>query len=233
MYTATQLATGQTVSGNVTLTTGDTVQNPYGINCRVACASGTLTGSAGTVSVSDQSLFYQNANNILYECGEFDKIQGRYVFLTDTATTPNGLYPDEQSPMQVGNITSGIATYDVYVTAPGTDITDVNVPPTFTVDYKDPAFDAGELPAATYDISVTLAGTKTIAFNISGGDLSPFGGKKLLLAAISTITDTNKTASPIKLLVATDDAQLVLMDEDTTAGARFCYTRRPVQQGRC
>jgi len=111
-YTATEIATGQTLSGTVTLTIGDTVQNPYGINCRVVTASGTLTGSAGTVSVSDQSLFYQDTNSSLYECGEFDKILGRYVFLTDTATTPDGLYLDEQSPMQVGNITSGVATYD-------------------------------------------------------------------------------------------------------------------------
>jgi len=111
-YAATQIATGQTVSGNVTLTIGDTVQNPYGINCRVVATSGTLTGSAGTVSVSDQSLFYQDANNSLYESGEFDEILGRYVFLTDTATTPDGLYLDEQSPMQVGNITSGVASYD-------------------------------------------------------------------------------------------------------------------------
>ena len=112
---------------------------------------------------------------------------------------------------------------DVYVTAPGTDITDINVLPNFTFDYKDPAVDAGALPAGTYDITVTLAGTKTIAYNISDVDLSPFGGQKLLLVAVSTTTDTNISASPIKLLVATDDTQLVLLDEDTTAGARVVH----------
>ncbi|NNL07159.1 MAG: DUF4397 domain-containing protein [Gammaproteobacteria bacterium] len=112
---------------------------------------------------------------------------------------------------------------DVYVTTPGTDITDINVLPDFTFDYRDPAVDAGALPAGTYDINVTLAGTKTIAYNISDVDLSPFGGQKLLLVAVSTTTDTNIKASPIKLLVATDDAQLVLLDEDTTAGARVVH----------
>ena len=111
-YTATETATGETLSGTVTLTICDTVQNPYGINCRVVAASGSLTGSAGTVSISDPSLFCQDANNSLYECGYFDEILGRHVFLTDTATTPDGLYLDEQSPMQVGNITCGVATYD-------------------------------------------------------------------------------------------------------------------------
>jgi hypothetical protein len=34
---------------------------------------------------------------------------------------------------------------------------------------------------------------------------------------------TTKAASPIKLLVATDDAQLILMDEDTQTGARVVH----------
>lgn len=112
---------------------------------------------------------------------------------------------------------------DVYVTAPGTDISDINVLPNFTFDYRDPAVDAGALPAGTYDITVTLAGTKTVAYNISDVDLSPFGGQKLLLVAVSTTSDTNIKASLIKLLVATDDAQLVLLDEDTTAAARVVH----------
>lgn len=112
---------------------------------------------------------------------------------------------------------------DVYVTAPGTDISDANLQPNFTFDYKDPAVDAGSLPASTYDIAVTLAGTKTVAYNISNVDLSPFAGKKLLLVAVSTTTATNIAASPIKLLVATDDAHVVLLDEDTNAGARVVH----------
>ncbi|MGD2053066.1 MAG: DUF4397 domain-containing protein [Gammaproteobacteria bacterium] len=112
---------------------------------------------------------------------------------------------------------------DVYVTAPGTDVSDPNLQPNFTFDFKDPAVDAGALPADTYDITVTAAGTKTVAYNISGVDLSPFAGQKLLIAAISTTSATNREASPIKLLVATDDAQLVLLDEDTEAGARVVH----------
>ena len=112
---------------------------------------------------------------------------------------------------------------DVYVTAPGTDVSDPNLFPNFTFDFKDPAVDAGSLPAGKYDITVTLAGKKDVAYNISDVDLSPFAGQKLLIAAVSTTTATNKEASPIKLLVATDDAQLVLLDEDTAAGARVVH----------
>ena len=72
---------------------------------------GTLTGSAGTVSSLDPSLFCQYANNSLYECGKLGDNLGVYAFLADTATTPDGLYLDEQSPMQVGNSTSGVVTY--------------------------------------------------------------------------------------------------------------------------
>ena len=86
-----------------------------------------------------------------------------------------------------------------------------------------PAVDAGALPAATYDITVTLSGTKTVAYNISGVDLLPFAGQKLLIAAVSTTSATNKEASPVKLLVATDDAQVILLDEDTVAGARVVH----------
>ena len=57
---------------------------------------------------------------------------------------------------------------DVYVTAPGTDITDVNVLPNFTFDYRDPAVDAGALPAGTYDITVTLAGTDLAGWSVVG-----------------------------------------------------------------
>ena len=112
---------------------------------------------------------------------------------------------------------------DVYVTAPGTDVSDVNVLPNFSFDFKDPAVDAGNLPAGIYDITVTLAGTKTVAYNISDVDLSPFAGQKLMLVAVSTTTDTNKLASPVKLLVATDTTQLVLLDEDTQTGARVLH----------
>jgi len=112
---------------------------------------------------------------------------------------------------------------DVYVKAPGTDITPPGVMPTFSFAFKDPAVDAGALPATAYDITVTEAGTKDVAYNISDVDLSAFAGQKLLLVAVSTTSEISKAASPVKLLVATDDAQVVLLDEDTLSGARVVH----------
>ena len=112
---------------------------------------------------------------------------------------------------------------DVYVVGPGTDISPMGVMPTFTFDFKDDAVTPPPVPAGSYDIYVTLAGTKTVAYDILDVSLAPFAGQKVLLAAVSTTTATTKEASPIKLLAATDDAQLTLLDKDTQAGARVVH----------
>lgn len=141
------------------------------------------------------------------------------LVIEESAVTPGA----SEVAVAVVHASPDAPAVDVYVTAPGTDITAPALAPNFSFDFKDPAVDAGALAAGSYDITVTLKGTKTIAYNISDVDLSPFAGQKLLLAAISTTSATNKEASPIKLLVASDDAHLVLLDEDTAAGARVVH----------
>lgn len=197
-----------------------------------AASSGFKTVDTGNRDISVEAII-PGGNQDVITVPDFplEKDQRYTIIAVDETASIEAYVADESSASPTANevaiavvhASPAAGAVDVYVTAPGTDVTDVNVLPAFTFDFKDPAVDAGALPATTYDISVTLAGTKTIAYNISGVDLSPFGGKKLLLVAISTTTDTNKTASPIKLLVATDDAQLVLLDEDTTAGARVVH----------
>ena len=110
--TFTDPATGNTASGDVTLVVGGIVQNPFGIDCRAYTMSGTLTGPGGTVALSVRQLLYQDNDNSIYECGEFDDTLGRYVFLTDTATTPNGIFLESKSPVQLGDTTSGVIFYD-------------------------------------------------------------------------------------------------------------------------
>lgn len=115
-FTATltmrEISSGQIVSGDVTLTIGAIVPNPYGIDCRSATYAGTLTGPAGTLPYSVRLLFYQDADNSMYDCGEFDDALGDYVFITDTATSPNGLFLESKSPVQLGDSTSGVAILD-------------------------------------------------------------------------------------------------------------------------
>ena len=110
--TYTDPATGNTVSGDATLVVGGIVQNPFGVDCRTYSMSGTLTGPEGTVAYSVRELYYQDTNNSIYECGEFNDILGRYVFLTDTAMSPNGIILSTKSPVQLGDTTSGIVFYD-------------------------------------------------------------------------------------------------------------------------
>jgi hypothetical protein len=103
---------GNTASGDVTVTVGDIVQNPYGVDCRAVVYAGTLSGPGGTEAFSIRVLFYQDASNSLYDCGEFNNDLGRYAFLTDTATTPDGLFLSSKSPVQIGNITTGVIFFD-------------------------------------------------------------------------------------------------------------------------
>ena len=110
-FTLTNTATGLTATGKGTFTIGDTVKNPYGIDCRVAITSGTVTGSAGTLDFSGRSLFYQDGNNSMYNCGDYDTASGKYIFIDDTTATPNGVYLELESPIQVGNTTAGVSTF--------------------------------------------------------------------------------------------------------------------------
>lgn len=105
-------ATGNTATGTVNLVVGTIVQNPFGIDCRAFAISGTVTGPNGTEALSVRSLLYQDTDNSLYECGEFNENLGRYTFLTDTATTPNGVFLSLESPVQLGNSTSGVIFFD-------------------------------------------------------------------------------------------------------------------------
>ena len=59
-----------------------------------------------------RSLMYQDASNSLYDCGHFDDTLGRYVYLTDSADSPDGVFLEVESPMQVGNTTSAVVFYD-------------------------------------------------------------------------------------------------------------------------
>ena len=112
------------------------------------------------------------------------------------------------------------AIVDVYVTAPGVDVNAVN--PDFSFDFKGQV-DAGALPAGTYRIQVTGQNSKTVVFDSGPVDLTAFAGQKLMIAALSTVNSTSRAASPIKLLVATDNAHLTLLDVDTGAGARVVH----------
>lgn len=201
-------------------------------NLDYADSSGFQSINAGIRDITVEAIIPGgNANVITVPDFPFAKDSRSTVIAVDNTASIEPFVADESTAtpasgevaVAVVHASPDAPAVDVYVTAPGTDVSDPNVQPNFTFDFKDPAVDAGALPAATYDITVTLSGTKTVAYNISDVDLSPFAGQKLLIAAVSTTSDTTRAASPIKLLVATDDAQVILMDEDTQTGARVVH----------
>jgi hypothetical protein len=150
------------------------------------------------------------------------------VIAVNTTTSIEALVADESSAspasgevaIAVIHASPAAGTVDVYVTAPDTDIN--NVDPDFSFDFKG-EIDAGALPADTYRIRVTQPGTKTVVFDSGPVDLSSFAGQKLMLVAVSTTSSIAQAASPIKLLVATDTSDLTLLDSGTSTGARVVH----------
>lgn len=132
--------TVETAAGELTITIGTIVPNPYGIDCRAYITSGTVTGTAGTFSLSTRDLFYQDANNSLYNCGTFDDTTGKYIFLTETPTTPNGIALNTKSPVQLGDSTSVIAYSDDGTWEDCTTVVqskeNINVPPGLYESYR-------------------------------------------------------------------------------------------------
>lgn len=112
------------------------------------------------------------------------------------------------------------ATVDVYVTDPSTDIN--SAAPALSFAYREDV-DAGTLPAGMVRVRATVGGTKTVVYDSGSVDLGPFAGQQLMIVALDTTTPTTQAASPVKLLVATDSAALVLYDANTATGARVIH----------
>ena len=138
------------------------------------------------------------------------------IVVDNTSQSPGS----DEVAIQVVHASPDAPAVDVYVTDNATDINDVEA--NFSFDFAE-SVDAGNLPAATYRIRVTLADTKTVAYDSGPVDLSGFAGSSLLLAAISTTNATQQATSPVQLLVATDSSSLVIQDQNTQVGLRVVH----------
>lgn len=121
--------------------------------------------------------------------------------------------------VQVVHGATGASTVDVYVTANDADLTDVNVTPLATLDFKD---DAGPVtvPAGNYRIRITPAGDDTtVAFD--SGEIALPGGSDLLVVAID---NTGSEDSPVRLLVSTGTGgDFVLRDQNAGTDLRVVH----------
>jgi hypothetical protein len=138
------------------------------------------------------------------------------IVVDNTAQNPGS----DEVAVQVVHASPAAPAVDVYVTANETDLNDVEA--NFSFSFGE-SVDAGNLPAASYRIRVTLADTKTIAYDSGNVDLSGCAGASLLLAAINTTNTTQQASSPVQLLVATDDSQVVIQDQNTQVGLRVVH----------
>ena len=105
----------------------------------------------------------------------------------------------------------------VYVTAPGADIS--AAPPLATFNLRD-ATGAVTVPAGSYQIRITPAGTPgTVVFD--SGTVALPGGADLMVLAV----DTTGPGAPVQLLVSTGDADsdFVISDKDAGADLRVVH----------
>lgn len=138
------------------------------------------------------------------------------LVVAESAATPSAT----EVAVAVVHAATAAGSVDVYVTAPGADLNAVGA--NFNFNYEG-VVDAGALPAGTYQIRITGAGSKTAVYDSGPIDLSGFAGQKLLIAALSSANATEIAVSPVKLIAVADSARLVLLDKGTEFGIRVVH----------
>ena len=202
-------------------------------NLDYANSSGFVDADSGTVDIVVEAIIPGGNANVITVSDIKLETDGRYsVFAVGDTAAIEALLVNESaaSPgsdevaVAVVHASTMAPAVDVYITAPGAMLN--GTAPSFTVDFKG-SVDAGAVPAGTYQIRIALAGEAdpdaNAVYDSGAVDLSPFAGEKLLVAAISSVTDIESAASPVKLLVATDSAQVTLLDTETDFGARVVH----------
>lgn len=121
--------------------------------------------------------------------------------------------------LQIVHAAPAAPAVDVYATAPGADLM-VSVPVNMeTFEFKD-VLGPIEVPAGTYQIRVTLAGTTTVVYD--SGDLPLAAGADLMVAAVAN-TVANEAGSLINLLAISADGASEILDADMGADIRVVH----------
>jgi len=198
-----------------------------------ANSSGYIEVNSGTSSISVEAIIPGGNADVITVPSLVLGPSQRYNVLAvnDTAAIDALVVEESAAEPAIGEVALAVVhastnagAVDVYLTDPGMLLN--GSAPTFTFDYKE-QIDAGAIPAGSYQIRVALQGEadpdNNSVYDSGTIDLTGFGGQKLLIAALSSVTAVENEASPIKLLVATDSASLVLQDAETKVGARVLH----------
>jgi hypothetical protein len=137
--------------------------------------------------------------------------------LADSTLTPITLVDEGDAPatsqvkLRVAHVAPSVGAVDIYITAPTIDI--ATTATSLSLSYKDVLPAAGakaiQVPGGDYRIRITLAGTKTIAFD--SGTLSLSGGADLQILAIPSNAVAGK--SPVSLLALTADNLVIEIND--------------------
>lgn len=122
---------------------------------------------------------------------------------------------DNYARVQVLHASPAVGLVDVYVTEPGADISMMQ--PTLSANYMD-ASPQLEVPAADYQIRITASGAKDVVFDSGTVPLADEGDY-----FISAIPNTWSGASPVALLVALPEGQLLLNDKSSGSDIRVIH----------
>ncbi len=117
--------------------------------------------------------------------------------------------------VQIVHAASLAPTVDVYVTAPGTDITAEQ--PLVTAEFTD-ATGLTQVPAGDYQIRITPAGETTVVYD--SGTVELTDGADLLIAATNNVGTGD---SPVTLLVADGDGSFKVWDAATPSDIRVVH----------
>ncbi|TVP55904.1 MAG: DUF4397 domain-containing protein [Halomonadaceae bacterium] len=161
----------------------------YEVAVEARLPDGTTTTVIGPVTLE----FLQNKRYDVVAVGSAAGGTLERLILEDEASPTIG---DGQVRLRVAHLAEAAGEVDVYLSDPAVTLDLANEVPDFTFDYKDVA---GPLlvPAGSYQIQVTAAGSDTAVYDSGPVDLP--AGADLLVSAV-TNTGANAGASPISLL---------------------------------
>ena len=169
-------------------------------------------GNATVIDVSGFTL-EENARPTVIAVGRVADIAPLVV--NESAAEP----ADSEVALTVTHAAPDAPRVDVYLSAPEDDFASLS--PAFAFEFGE-SIDAGAVTAEPVRIRVGVE--DDVVYDSGTVDLTAFAGQKLLVTAIAAENSTESAASPVKLLVTTEDGDAVeLRDVETNAGVRVVH----------
>ena len=161
-------------------------------------ANWTLKTATGAVSLGTVALNPSRGNKYTFVAVPGAGAEASFVMYADPY---NKSLTSDKARLRVLNGSAGAASIDVYLSAPGTDITPASVTPTISATaYKSvgpaSANDSIEIPAGSYRTTITLAGTKTV---LLVGQLTLASNRDVLMVTVPNTLSAGAVRALVKV----------------------------------